>query len=232
MNLEIKNLSKNYSRQSVLSNISFSFESNKIYGVVGPNGVGKSTLFKCITGLIEVNEGKIFLDNHEVTSLKREEIVKNVSYLLSTGMIQHLSGWKNAMLFAKLFDTPEVEIEQLFHEFDLYTAKDKKVKNYSLGMQQRLALIVSLINRKRKVIILDEPYLGLDPLGIKTLNDKLLNLKEKGHLIIVSNHQLHESEKIFDEVIFLTRDGIVSKENTGESLSSIFTEIYVNGGGR
>jgi len=233
MRLELKNISKNYKNHEVFSNLSFKFEDSRIYGVVGPNGVGKSTLFKCIVGLLDVNEGNILINDKTVTSSKREFVVENISYLLSTGVIKHLSGWENAVLFAKLFKVENKELENLFHEFDLYTARNKKVKSYSLGMKQRLALIISLINIKRKIIILDEPYLGLDPIGIKCLNEKLMRLKKNGYLIIISNHQLHESEKIFDEVIFLTQRGIVVKinnENTDESLSETFERIYVNGG--
>jgi ABC-type multidrug transport system, ATPase component len=233
MRLELKNISKNYKNHEVFSNLSFKFEDSRIYGIVGPNGVGKSTLFKCIVGLLDVNEGNILINDKTITSSKREFVVENISYLLSTGVIKHLSGWENAVLFAKLFKVENKELENLFHEFDLYTARNKKVKSYSLGMKQRLALIISLINIKRKIIILDEPYLGLDPIGIKCLNEKLMRLKKNGYLIIVSNHQLHESEKIFDEVIFLTQRGIVVKinnENTDESLSETFERIYVNGG--
>ncbi|MFV0379425.1 MAG: ABC transporter ATP-binding protein [Anaerorhabdus sp.] len=232
MELEFSNVSKNYGTQRVLSNITFSFKSNRIYGVVGPNGVGKSTLLKCAVGLLDVDEGLIMIDDKKVNVFNRDDVVENVSYLLSTGVIKHLSGWNNALLFAKLYKIENEELERLFKEFDLFGAKDKKVSTYSLGMKQRLALIISLLNIKRKIIILDEPYLGLDPIGIRTLNKKLLNLKDKGYLIIVSNHQLHESEKIFDEVIFLTNKEIIVRENTignGKSLADTFDEIYVGG---
>ena len=232
MRLELKNISKNYGNHEIFYDLSFKFESNKIYGVVGPNGVGKSTLFKCIVGLLDVNAGKISINYNEVSSNKRDDVVENISYLLSTGVIKHLSGWENAILFAKLFKIENQELENLFKEFDLYESRNKKVKAYSLGMKQRLALIISLINIKRNIIILDEPYLGLDPIGIKCLNEKLIKLKNEGYLIIVSNHQLHESEKIFDEVIFLTKRGIIVKncnENTEESLSETFEKIYVKG---
>jgi ABC-2 type transport system ATP-binding protein len=234
MKIELNEITKKYKNQTVFSNLNFSFESNRIYGVVGPNGIGKSTLFKCIVGLTDVDNGKIIIDKNEITPLKRVKVVENISYLLSTGVIKHLSGWENTILFAKLFDINNDELVKLFHEFDLYTAKDKKVSNYSLGMKQRLALIIAFINIKRKIIILDEPYLGLDPIGIKTLNEKLLKLKDEDYLIIVSNHQLHESEKIFDEVIFLTDSGIIvkgSNDTSGDSLAETFEKIYVTGGG-
>ncbi len=208
------------------------FNGSSIYGVVGPNGIGKTTLFKCITGLTALSDGKIKINDIDVDTINRQSIVDNVSYLLSNGLINHISGWENAKLFGKLYQIADDNIIDLFKEFDLYRSKDKKVRKYSLGMKQRLALIISLINNKRKIIMLDEPYLGLDPLGIQALNEKLLKLKELGYLIIVSNHQLNESEKIFDYVLFLTKDGIISKTINEESkgLSVLFNEIYLKRG--
>lgn len=233
MSLEIKKLSKYYAKHIVINNIDLTFDKSKIYGVVGPNGVGKTTLFKCIVGLIDIDEGEIFIDGKRINASQRELIVNDVSYLLSNSVIEHLSGWENAIMFAKLYKVSEEYIKDLFMEFDLYEYRNKKVKNYSLGMKQRLALAISLININRKIIILDEPYLGLDPIGIKSLNEKLLALKTKGYTIIVSNHQLHESEKIFDDVIFMTGEKIIVRKNEektdGKTLSEVFEEVFIGG---
>ncbi|MEG3006099.1 MAG: ATP-binding cassette domain-containing protein [Oscillospiraceae bacterium] len=232
MEIELKTISKSFKTHKIFDNLSFSFKGSTIYGVVGPNGIGKTTLFKCIVGLLDVDKGEILLNGKIIDSLNRNEIVCNISYLLSTGLINHLSGWENVSMFAKLFKIEENKIVGLFNEFDLAKAKDKKVKDYSLGMKQRLALIVSLMHIERKIIILDEPYLGLDPIGIKCLNNKLLELKTDGYIIIVSNHQLHESEKIFDEVIFLTNKNIIVKKSekaNDTSLSETFEKIYAGG---
>ncbi|SFU75627.1 ABC-2 type transport system ATP-binding protein [Clostridium sp. DSM 8431] len=229
MQIELKNIYKAFNKQVIFDNISYTFNSGKIYGIIGPNGIGKTTLFRCITGLLELDGGQIKINDKDVTISSRDEVVNNISYLLSNQVILHLSGFDNAKLFGNLYGIDNKRIEELFKEFDLFHAKDKKVKKYSLGMQQRLTLIVSLINYKRKIIILDEPYLGLDPIGIQCLNNKLLKLKENGYLIILSNHQLHESEKIFDEVIFFTSNGIISRniKQQKEDLVTLFNQIYV-----
>lgn len=229
MQIELKNIYKTFNKQVIFNNISYTFNSGKIYGIIGPNGIGKTTLFRCITGLLALDSGQIKINDKDVTISSRNEVVNNISYLLSNQVILHLSGFDNAKLFGDLYGIDTKRIEELFKEFDLLHAKDKKVKKYSLGMQQRLTLIVSLINYKRKIIILDEPYLGLDPIGIQCLNNKLLKLKENGYLIILSNHQLHESEKIFDEVIFFTSNGIISRniKQQKEDLVTLFNQIYV-----
>lgn len=229
MEISIKNVSKAYKNNKVLNDISFEFSSSRIYGVVGPNGIGKTTLFKCMVGLQDINSGEISISGNKISTDVRSCVVENISYLLSTGVINHLTGWDNVKMFGNLYEISDTVLNSLFEEFDLLNAKNKKVKNYSLGMKQRLALILSLVNIKRKIIILDEPYLGLDPIGIQCLNNKLLGLKKEGYLIIVSNHQLHESEKIFDEVIFLTDQRLISKtlNEEKEDLSEIFNRIYV-----
>lgn len=232
MELELLSLSKNFKEHVILKEVSFRFDNYKIYGVVGPNGIGKTTLFKCMVGLTNLSGGEVFIDGETVTTDQRDSVVQNVSYLLSSSAtINHLTGWENVKLFAELYKIDLETMKQLFVEFDLYQAKDKKVKTYSLGMKQRLSLIISLINVNRKVIILDEPYLGLDPTGINILNEKLMSLRNKGYLIIVSNHQLHESEKIFDEVIFLTTNKLVNmkSDKTGD-LSETYHKFYVEGG--
>ncbi len=236
MNVELKNVSKQFRQVIVLNNVSFTFKESTIYGVVGPNGIGKTTLFKSITGLTDIDSGEILINKASVSTQQREAVVSHVSYLLSTGVIQHLTGWQNVQIFAQLYRIPQNKMENLFTEFDLQKAKHQKVKTYSLGMKQRLALIIALLHIKRKIIILDEPYLGLDPIGIQSLNIKLLNLKNQGYTILVSNHQLHESEKIFDTVLFLTPSGMLHHDlEKGEkidkrSLLDMFEDVYIEGG--
>lgn len=227
----INKLTKRIGNSLVFNDLTLKFNTGNIYGIVGPNGVGKTTFLKCLVGLISADSGEIIVNDSIVDLNHRESVVKNISYLLSTELIQSLTGMENINLFAKLYGVDEEEINNLLKEFDLYEYKDKKVSKYSLGMKQRLALIVSLINKNRKIIILDEPYLGLDPLGIKKLNSKLMHYKDEGYLIIVSNHQLNESEKIFNEVIFFRKDKIFIRSQIKNydkySLNELFEKIFV-----
>lgn len=231
--IEIRNLTVQFKDKKIFKNISYKFDQGRIYGIVGPNGIGKTTLLKCMLGLIVPDDGEVYINGSLINHYNRDEVVKNVSFLLSSGLIKNLSGWDNAVLFAKLYDVSDNYIVQLFKEFDIFEARNKKVKNYSLGMTQRLALVIALLNTKRKIIILDEPYMGLDPNGIFRLNQKLMKLKDEGYTILVSNHQLYESEKIFDEVIFLTKSGLLSSKDFESdlkcSLADKYQEIYNSG---
>lgn len=231
--IEIRNLTVQFKDKKIFKNISYKFDQGRIYGIVGPNGIGKTTLLKCMLGLIVPDDGEVYINGSLINHYNRDEVVKNVSFLLSSGLIKNLSGWDNAVLFAKLYDVSDNYIVKLFKEFDIFEARNKKVKNYSLGMTQRLALVIALLNTKRKIIILDEPYMGLDPNGIFRLNQKLLKLKDEGYTILVSNHQLYESEKIFDEVIFLTKSGLLSSKDFESdlkcSLADKYQEIYNSG---
>lgn len=229
----VSKLSKAYGKNKIFSNLNIDFNFGNVYGIVGPNGVGKTTFLKCLVGLLSVDSGTVSINDCLVNVDTRETVVENVSYLLSTELIQSLTGIENIKLFSKLYNVKDEEIDSLFKEFDLYDYKDRKISKYSLGMKQRLALIASLVNNKRKIIILDEPYLGLDPIGIKKLNTKILEYKNKGYLIIVSNHQLNESEKIFDDVIFFRKDKIFIrsriKDYTNYNLNELFEKIFIEG---
>ena len=226
--LEIKNVSKNINEQNILTNININIKSNTIFGLVGCNGAGKSTLLKMILGIYKTSKGDIYINGY---SIKKdiEKALRNVGAVVdSPSLYSYLSGRRNLEFFNLLGkNVTKDKINEVIRLLNMTKYIDKPVSTYSLGMKQRLSLGVALISFP-KILILDEPINGLDPVGIKELRQVLLYLKEKFNMtIIISSHILTELENICD-VVAIIKDKKIHKiidiNNEVSSLENIFFE--------
>lgn len=197
--MEITNITKKYKDNRVLNDLSFSFNSSRIVGLIGKNGVGKTTIMKIMNGNITNYSGQVKLDKNE-----------KVGYLIEhPKLYQNLSGLKNLKTFSNIlgvkFDMNYAD--KIIKAFSMESYINKKVKKYSLGMKQKLAIAVSLIN-KPKYLILDEPTNGMDPDGsIDVLNTIKSVTNDFNMKVLISSHKLEDIELICDRAVFL-RDGI------------------------
>lgn len=226
--LEIKNVSKNINEQNILTNININIKSNTIFGLVGCNGAGKSTLLKMILGIYKTSKGDIYINGY---SIKKdiEKALRNVGAVVdSPSLYSYLSGRRNLEFFNLLGkNVTKDKINEVIRLLNMTKYIDKPVSTYSLGMKQRLSLGVALISFP-KILILDEPINGLDPVGIKELRQVLLYLREKFNMtIIISSHILTELENICD-VVAIIKDKKIHKiidiNNEVSSLENIFFE--------
>ncbi|HHX72119.1 MAG TPA: ABC transporter ATP-binding protein, partial [Clostridiales bacterium] len=225
---EFENLTKSYGNWPVLSNLNFSLEEGKVIGVVGPNGCGKTTLFKIIVGLINDYKGTVRIDGHTPDEYTRSII----SYLPER---TYLNDWMKAGdaidTFADFFsDFDKQKAEELLARFQL--TRNMRMKTMSKGMQEKLHLSL-VMSRKAKLYVLDEPLSGVDPAARETIIDVILRNYNPGSSVLLSTHLIYDVENLFDHVIMMRPGSIVvndSAENirtrTGKTLDEYFREVF------
>ncbi len=207
--LEIKNVSKSYSNVNIVKNVSFDVKEGEILGFLGPNGAGKTTTIKMILGLISIDEGSILINGYDV----KKDFEKAMTYIggivENPDLYNYMSAVDNLKLHAKIRGIEYSEVYNVLKLVGLEKSMDQKVSKFSLGMKQRAGLALALLHSP-KVLILDEPTNGLDPVGIKELRDILKKLaRESNTAILVSSHILSEMELMCDRVAVIDNGEIV-----------------------
>ena len=218
--LKIQNLKKSYGKRTVLDNVNMNIPKGKVYGLIGPNGAGKSTIMKILTGLINKTSGSIIFEGKEWS---RRDLEKIGSIIEEPPLYKNLSAYDNMKVVTTMLGISESTILPLLNKVGLGNIDKRSVKHFSLGMKQRLGIAISLINSP-KLLILDEPTNGLDPIGIQELRDIIESFKSEGMTIMISSHILSEIEHIADFIGFIYEGKIVlEKEYDGsENLEELF----------
>ena len=208
--LEVNNLKKSYNNKIVLDIKSLDIEEKTIYGLIGKNGAGKSTLMKLILGLVKKDEGIIKVFGKEINSKNQKTFNKNFGALIeSPSFYDHLSGYENLEIVCQLKGVNQEEIRKTLDLVGLNNVGNKKAREYSLGMKQRLGIAMSLIGSP-KLLILDEPINGLDPQGIEEMRNLFKNIvKNTTTSILISSHILDEIEKISTHIGILREGNLV-----------------------
>ena len=193
--IETKELSYSYKNKEVLNNVSIQVPKNSIYGFIGANGAGKTTTIRILLSLLKVSQGKVSIFGKDITT-DRINILSRVGALIEEPSVyQHLSGYDNLKVTCRYLGLAYSRIDEVLTITDLLADKNRKVKEYSLGMRQRLSIAMVLLNDP-ELLILDEPTNGLDPSGIHDMRMLMQRLcKEHGKTIFVSSHLLSELEK-------------------------------------
>jgi ABC-type multidrug transport system ATPase subunit len=214
--LTIDNLSKSYGRIQALKNVSFSVPEGSVFGILGPNGSGKTTMLGTIMDIIRPTSGTYRLFDEVPTELHR----RRIGTLLETPNFYHyLSGVKNLEIAAEIKQHGKEDISRVLEMVDLTKRKDSKFSTYSLGMKQRLAIASCLLGSP-KVLVFDEPTNGLDPVGIAEIRDLMKKLYSEGKTIIMASHLLDEVEKVCTHVAILRKGELVTSGNVNEILSN------------
>lgn len=229
--LEINNLSKRYKDRLAVSDVSFAGYEGEILGFLGPNGAGKTTTIRMITGLIKPNSGNILINGKSITK-DFEEAIKNVGAIVETPhLYEYMTGVDNLNLFAKLKKATTEQIKKSIQITGLEEELKRKVKNYSLGMKQRLAIGIALLGEP-KLLILDEPSNGSDPFGIKELRILLKDLAHnEGICVVISSHLLQEMQLTCDRAVIIAKGKILGEVNVsnineeGKSLEDVFIDF-------
>lgn len=209
MEIKLKNVVKKYGVMEVLNIDELTFESGKAYGVIGPNGAGKTTLFKSITNIISDYEGEITIGGISVN--ENNEVLKNVGIVLDgISVYKDRTGWFNIEYFSGLrgnFDPSRAE--HLARELEISEYLHGKVKTYSYGMIKKLILLIALLHEP-KILILDEPFRGLDADTVTWFKFYLKQMTSKGMTLIISSHVKNDIESLCQEV-FVIKKGVISK---------------------
>lgn len=218
--IETNNLTKKYKNKTVVDKVNLFVPEGSIFGFVGENGAGKTTIMRLLTGLSEPSGGSYKLFDVSNTDRKIYETRSHISAIVeSTSLIPTMNAMEN-LKFAYLYLglSQEIDFNQILKTVGLIDVGNKKVKDYSLGMRQRLGIALALLNEPR-LLLLDEPMNGLDPEGIAELRDLLINLNKKGITILISSHILSELEKIATHYGILSHGRLI-KTITSEELHS------------
>lgn len=197
--IEINDVCLEIKGEKILQNVDVTFEEGKIHGLVGRNGSGKTMLMKCICGFVKYTSGQIKVDGQIVG--KDIDFPQNLGFIIETpGFIPYYSGYKNLMLLAGLQKkVGKEEVQAAMEAVGLDWKLKRSVKKYSLGMRQRLG-IAQAIMEDPKLLILDEPFNGLDKEGVKEMRDYLINLKENGRTILICSHSMDDINILCDDV--------------------------------
>ncbi len=223
MKLHTENLVKKYHNRTVVDHVSFEVEQGEIVGLLGPNGAGKTTSFYMIVGLIRPKEGRIFLDNEEITNLpvyKRAR--KGLGYLAQEASVfRNLSVEDNLRAVLELSDFSKKEqaerVESLLNEFGLQ--KIRKSKGIQLsGGERRRTEIARALALKPRFILLDEPFAGIDPIAVEDIQNIVSHLKNKNIGILITDHNVHETLSITDRA-YLLFEGKILKSGTASQLA-------------
>lgn len=217
--LAVKDLTKRFNNQIAVNNVSLSIRKNSVYGLLGPNGAGKSTLLKMITGIMKPSSGEIIFENHQ---WNRKDL-KDIGALIENPAIYpNLTAMENLKIACTLYELSKERADEVLDIVDLKQSGKKKVKNFSMGMKQRLGLGMAIINNP-KLLILDEPTNGLDPIGIEELRELIRSFPSKGITVILSSHILSEVAQVADEIGIISNgilgfNGKIKKEDDLEKL--------------
>ena len=229
--LEIKHVTKKFGKKTIIDDMSFSVEPGEVYGFLGPNGSGKTTIIKMIMGLLKIKKWQILVDGHDVEKdyEKAAEVFGGI--IENPEMYGELKGITNLKVFSTLYpNVTDESIQKIVQTVGLKDRINDPIKKYSLGMRQRLGLALALVHTPR-LLILDEPTNGLDPKGIKELRDILRSLAKQGTAVFISSHLLSEMELMCDKVCIIDKGKVIEikdlRKSKVESVDEATgTEIY------
>ena len=221
--LKTDNLCKYFKKQKAVDNVSITVRENSIYGLLGPNGAVKSTTLKMITGMLRPTNGKVLFNGHDWT---RKDLEQIGALIETPPLYDNLSAAENLEVRAKLLGVPKARIDEVLEIVDLQNTGRKKAGQFSMGMKQRLGIAIALLNNP-KLLILDEPTNGLDPIGIQELRSLIRSFPSQGITVILSSHILSEVQLIADDIGIIS-NGILGYEgqmNKDEDLENLFIEV-------
>ena len=212
--LSIKNLAKSYGTVQALNGVSFDVPQGSVFGILGPNGSGKTTLLGIVMDVLKANKGEfLWFDQPGGSPAQRKKIG---SLLETPNFYSYLSGTDNLKITQAISGRGgKKDIDEVLKKVNLYDRRWSSFKSYSLGMKQRLAIGAALLGSP-KVLVLDEPTNGLDPVGISEIRNLIIELKEQGHTIIMASHLLDEVEKVCTHAAILKTGNLVSTGNVEE----------------
>lgn len=226
--LRTENLSKSFKGRKAVSKVSLAIEEGCIYGLLGPNGAGKSTLLKMIAGMLRPTGGKIYFGDHE---WYRKNLYQIGALIENPPIYENLTAEENLRVHTLQRGLPEERIRQVLETVDLKHTGKKRAGQFSYGMKQRLGIAAALLGNP-KLLILDEPTNGLDPIGIQELRNLIRWFPEQGITVILSSHILGEVQQTADRIGIIAGgvlgyEGDVTRE---ENLEELFMEVVRKNG--
>ncbi|MFN9710516.1 MAG: ABC transporter ATP-binding protein [Bacteroidota bacterium] len=230
--LQVQHLKKYFDTHKAVDDISFELKPGSVFGLLGPNGAGKTTLIRMITGIFYPDEGNIILNGK---SFNAKEDINHIGYMPEErGLYKKMKVGEQALYLAQLKGLSKKEafekVKYWFEKFEMQSWWHKKIEDLSKGMSQKLQFVTTVLHEP-SLIILDEPFSGLDPVNANLIKDEIKALSEKGSTIIFSTHRMEQVEEICDHIILINQgkkilDGTVTgvKQDFKKHLFSIYTD--------
>lgn len=224
--IEIKNVSKSYYNHVALRDVNFSIEENSIFGLLGPNGAGKTSLIRIINQIIAPDSGEVFIDGRPLS----KEDIGQIGYLPEErGLYKKMKVGEQLLYLAQLkgLDKKDAleKAKEWFRKFEIQEWWDKKVEDLSKGMQQKVQFISTVLHEP-KLLILDEPFSGFDPINTNLIKSEINELREKGTTIIFSTHNMASVEEICDEIVLINQSQKILEGPVHEIRDSYKKGIY------
>lgn len=224
--LRVENIIKQYANHRALDDISISTKQGEIFGLLGPNGAGKTSLIRIINQITGPDSGRILLNGQEIT---REDISK-IGYLPEErGLYKKMKVGEQALYFARLKGMSKSEAKQKlkfwFDKFEISSWTNKKVEELSKGMAQKIQFITTVLHEP-KLLILDEPFSGFDPINTELIKSEILRLKENGTSIMLSTHNMNSVEEICDSIALINKSKLVVSGSLEDVKRQYNSDVY------
>ncbi len=221
--LQTENLCKSFKKQLAVDHVSLAVPRNSIYGLLGPNGAGKSTTLKMLAGMLRPDSGRILFQGHDWV---RKDLTEIGVLIESPPLYENLTARENLKVRTLALGLPDSLIAETLETVDLAHTGKKRAGQFSMGMKQRLGIAIALLN-KPKLLILDEPTNGLDPIGIQELRELIRSFPRQGITVILSSHILSEVEQVADQIGIIAggRLGYQGTAPHGAELEALFMQV-------
>lgn len=224
--LEAHNIIKSYSNHTALNDVSINVPQGKIFGLLGPNGAGKTTLIRIINRITAPDSGKVYFNGH----LSQSDDIYKIGYLPEErGLYKKMKVGEQAIYLAQLKGLNKHEatkrLKEWFDKFEITQWWDKKLEELSKGMQQKVQFVITVLH-KPQLLIFDEPFSGFDPVNAELLKREILGLKDQGHTIIFSTHNMASVEEICDNIALINHSQVVLQGEVNDVRSQFKTNTY------
>ena len=224
--LEARHIVKRFAKHTALNDVSVEVPRGQIFGLLGPNGAGKTTLIRILNRITAPDQGEVFFDGR----LQEPTDVQRIGYLPEErGLYKKMKVGEQAIYLAQLKglsrSEAEMRLRNWFEKFDIMPWWNKKLEELSKGMAQKVQFIITVLHEP-DLLIFDEPFSGFDPVNAEQLKQEILELKEKGHTIIFSTHNMSSVEEICDTIALINHSQVVLKGNVQEVKSQFRTGLY------
>jgi len=223
--LEVRNLTKRFGKTVAVDDLSFSVEAGRVTGFLGPNGAGKTTTMRALLGLVRPSEGEALVEGQPPVEM--DEPLRTIGAALeATAFHPGRSGRNHLRVLAASAGIPRSRVEEVLEMVELSGAANRRIKGYSLGMRQRLALAAALLGEPR-ILILDEPANGLDPQGMRWLRDLLREQAAVGRTVLVSSHLLSEVAQTAEQLVVIREGRLVAEASLDEFTTGPASQMRV-----
>ena len=224
--IKADNLGKSFGSFKAISSLTFEVNKGEILGFLGPSGSGKTTTINILTGQLTPDQGQSSILAKSSTNLNEEDLANIGLITENSGYYEKLSLYDNLLFFAKLYDVPQGDLDDLMKRVGLYDRRKTLAEKLSTGMKQRMLLVRAIIN-KPQVLFLDEPTSGLDPSTSKSIHELIKELQAEGTTIFLTTHDMHEATILCDKIVLLNKGQIVEAGTPSDLIQKYNTDKRV-----